>query len=151
MYLPRNTILGAAIVVVAACGGGSTAPKSTTPTGTLPATVTVNATPSIAFAPANTAIAVGGTVTFVFGSVAHTVFFDNDPAGAPAAIDGTNANSSVQRTFAVAGVYTFDCHIHPGMSGSIAVGSAADTTTRSDSGYTYGRRAPRAAGLRKAD
>ena len=89
----------------------------------------VSATPSLAFTPATVALNAGGTVTFVFGSVAHNVFFDNDPAGAPAAIDGTNASTSVQRTFLVAGVYRYYCHIHPGMSGTVAVGAAADTTS----------------------
>lgn len=92
---------------------------------------TVNATPSIAFTPANIQLAVGGTVTFEFGAVGHNVFFDNDPVGAPATIDGVNANTSVQRAFPVAGVYTYSCHIHPGMTGTIVVG--VDTRAQSDS------------------
>jgi hypothetical protein len=37
----------------------------------------------------------------------------------------------------VAGVYTYYCHIHPGMRGTIVVGGAADTTNHSSppSGY----------------
>ena len=60
-------------------------------------------------------------VTFAFGSVAHDVFFDDDPAGAPASIPGAVSNTSVARTFTTAGEYTFDCHIHPGMRGSVTV------------------------------
>src|SRR5215472_4726729 len=40
----------------------------------------------------------------------------------------TPANVSVQRTFPVAGVYNYYCHIHPGMRGTIVVGGVADTT-----------------------
>ena len=69
----------------------------------------------------------GGTVTFAFGSVGHNVYFDNDPAGAPADIPGVNSNTNVDRVFGTAGVYTFNCHIHPDMHGTITV-VAPDTT-----------------------
>jgi plastocyanin len=101
--------------------------------GTFVPAATVNATPSLAFAPAQVNLAVGGTVTFAFGGVGHNVFFDDDPAGAPANIAGVNANTSVQRTFPTAGVYTYFCHIHPGMQGTIIVGSSASTPTPPDS------------------
>jgi hypothetical protein len=48
-----------------------------------------------------------------------------------------NTNTSVQRTFAAAGVYNYNCHIHPGMHGTVVVGAATDTTTNSDS-TSYG-------------
>ena len=129
---------------IAACGS-SMAPLSETPNdpGVPVSAATVNATPSIAFTPANVTLTVGGTVTFAFGGVGHNVFFDNDPTGAPASIAGVNANTSVQRTFAVAGVYNYNCHIHPGMRGTVVVGMATDTTTEADSsgygGYGYSR------------
>jgi len=118
------------VSIVSGCSSStySSAP-STTGTGTPPvSSARVDATPSIAFTPANISLTTGGTVTFAFGSVPHNVFFDNDPAGAPAAIDGVNANVTVQRTFPVAGVYNYYCHIHPGMRGTIVVGSVANTT-----------------------
>jgi plastocyanin len=97
-----------------------------------PMTATVNATPSISFAPSPLSVAPGGTVTFAFGSVGHNVFFDAVP-DAPADIPGTNANSSATRTFPAAGTFTYTCHIHPGMKGTIVV---AATVTASDTGYT---------------
>jgi len=129
-----RSIIGplAIISIVSGCGSStySSAPSTTGTGGTPPvSSAQVDATPSLAFTPANISLTTGGTVTFAFGSVPHNVFFDNDPAGAPAAIDGVNANASVQRTFAVAGTYNYYCHIHPGMRGTIVVGSVQTTTT----------------------
>jgi hypothetical protein len=64
----------------AACGS-SMEPVSQTPTdaGGVTSSATVNATPSIAFTPANVRLSVGGTVTFAFGGVGHNVFFDASP------------------------------------------------------------------------
>jgi plastocyanin len=85
------------------------------------ANATVTATPQLAFTPSQVVLSQGGTVTFVFGSVGHNIYFDNDPAGAPANIPGANADTSVARVFAAIGVYSFNCHIHPGMRGTVTV------------------------------
>ena len=69
---------------------------------------------------ATTTVAVGATVTFDFGSVAHNVFFDAH-SGAPPDISGNNANTSVGRTFNTAGSYSYTCHIHPSMHGTVIV------------------------------
>ena len=127
-----RSIIGPLTIISIVSGCSSTNPygPSTTGAGGTPpvSSARVDATPSIAFTPANISLTTGGTVTFAFGSVPHNVFFDNDPAGAPGAIDGVNANVAVQRTFPVAGVYNYYCHIHPGMRGTIVVGSVAATT-----------------------
>ena len=81
---------------------------------------TVAATPGLAFTPASLAINAGEVVSFAFGGTAHNVFFDAH-AGAPANIEGNNANVSVQRAFATAGTYTYTCHIHPSMHGTVVV------------------------------
>jgi plastocyanin len=102
-----------------ACGGGS-ASSTTAPPGPAPNAATVQATPAIAFSPGTTRIAAGGTVTFAFGALAHNVFF-RAQSGAPADIPGINANTSVARTFTTPGSYQYDCHIHPGMRGTVVV------------------------------
>jgi plastocyanin len=80
----------------------------------------IDATPDLAFNPATITVAPGDVVTFVFGGVAHNVFFDAQ-AGTPADIPGNNAGVSVTRVFATAGTYHFNCHIHPGMTGTVVV------------------------------
>ena len=100
------------------CGGGSNNPSGPPP---VPANgATVNATPSLTFAPDTVTVAAGDTVTFAFGSVDHNVFFDPQ-AGAPADIPGDNANVSARRAFTTAGTYGYTCHIHPFMHGTVIV------------------------------
>jgi plastocyanin len=104
----------------AACGGSST---STGPMAadTPVAAATVKATPAIQFTPSAVTIVVGGTVTVDFGSVAHNVFFDNAPAGAPANITEPSSDKSATLTFTRAGTFAYNCHIHPGMHGTVVV------------------------------
>ena len=107
------TLAGALMLM--ACGGkgyGTTAPPS--------ADKTVAATPSLTFTPSTLDVTVGDNVTFAFASVPHNVFFTQQ-AGAPADIAGNNTNVSITRTFAAAGTYTYTCHIHPSMQGTIEV------------------------------
>jgi plastocyanin len=89
-------------------------------TGPPPAANTVAATPDLTFTPSTLTVNAGDVVTFKFGSVAHNVFFAAQ-ANVPADIPGNNASVSVQRTFASAGTYGYDCHIHPSMHGTIVV------------------------------
>jgi plastocyanin len=93
-------------------GGDVTAPP--------PSANTVAATPSLTFTPGSITVHPGDAVTFAFGSVGHNVFFTAQ-AGAPADIDGSNANVSIPRTFATAGTYQYTCHIHPSMHGTVVV------------------------------
>ena len=130
--LTRKTLLALATLTGAlmamACGGsgygstaggdgyGITAPP---PAGNT-AGNTVAATASLTFTPTTLDVNAGDAVTFAFGSVAHNAFF-TPQAGAPADITGNNANVSITRTFATAGTYTYTCHIHPSMQGTVVV------------------------------
>jgi plastocyanin len=107
-----------AIAALGACGGDSpTEPVVQTPVPE----ATVQATPSEKFTPGQVTLAVGGTVTFAFGSLAHNVFFDNGPAGAPDNITAPSSNKSVTLTFNTKGTYAYNCHLHPGMRGTVIV------------------------------
>ena len=127
----------AAATLAAACSSSTYAGSSGNPGGPPPLAATVNATSQNTFTPGNTTIAVGGTVTFTFGEVAHNVFFDNAPAGAPDAIPGANANMSQTRTFTTPGTFEYDCHIHPGMKGTVVVSNTSSTPPGGGGGLGY--------------
>lgn len=111
-----NALLVMIAATLAACSGAYGGPTSTKPGDGH----TISATPSLTFGPSSLTVNAGDVVTFAFGSVAHNVFFDQ-LAGAPADIDGLNANVSIQRTFATPGTYHYTCHIHPSMTGTVVV------------------------------
>ena len=100
---------------IAACSSGSNNNTGATQ---------VQALPSLAFSPAGVSIALGSSVTWVFGSVGHNVTFDAID-GHPADIPGTNANTSVSRVFGTAGRFDYHCTIHPTMTGYVIVSGQA--------------------------
>jgi len=117
----QTLVASLATVALVACGGngysGSTGPVDPTPVEA----ATVQATPAEKFTPGTVTLNVGGTVTFAFGSLEHNVFFDNAPAGAPQNISAPSANTSVTLTFATKGTFPYNCHLHPGMRGTVVV------------------------------
>jgi len=118
IQLTSLALFGAVLSV--ACGGsaGSSEPVvSDTPV----TAATVQATPSEQFTPNVVTLVTGGTVTIAFGSLAHNVFFDGAPAGAPANITAPSSNKSATLTFTQPGTFVYNCHIHPGMHGTVVV------------------------------
>jgi plastocyanin len=104
-------------LLIAACSGDSNGPSGT------PMNATVQATPGQVFDPDDVRIQQGGTVNFQFGSLGHNVDFAT-ASGAPSDIPGTNTNTTITRTFAAAGLFNFQCTIHPGMSGVVRVATS---------------------------
>lgn len=102
--------------------GGAT--KSTqvpvTVTGLLPGTEAVAASSSdYVFTPRVVAVQAGGSVTWNFGALEHTVTFAA-ASGAPNSIS-SGVSTSVSRTFNAPGNFSYSCSIHPGMSGLVYV------------------------------
>lgn len=108
----------AADVTIGSVTKRGTATVAIVPAGTAPGQATVTATTGQVFQPTPQRLARGGTITFQFQSLAHTVVFTT--SGAPADI-GTSANVSVDRTFNTVGTYDYHCSIHAGMEGQVIV------------------------------
>ncbi|MBW7933857.1 MAG: hypothetical protein H3C62_09655 [Gemmatimonadaceae bacterium] len=79
----------------------------------------VIATNSNTFNPATLTVSKGTTVTFTFQGTTHNVSFAS-VTGAPASI-GNTANAGVQRLFATAGTFGYECTLHSGMTGAVIV------------------------------
>lgn len=91
-----------------------------------PSNATVAATPELRFVPNDVDVRAGGSVTWEFGAVPHNVFFTTGPSR-PADIEGLNQETTVSRTFAGAGIYEYECRLHPGMRGRVVVNQSGGT------------------------
>ena len=89
-------------------------------TGALPSNAAIAAGIDAAFTPTRVAIARGGSVTWNFASLEHTVAFAAI-AGAPSGISSGGLNAAISRTFGTAGNFSFTCTIHAGMNGEVIV------------------------------
>jgi plastocyanin len=109
---------GTAGIAVSLTAGGATATGTTTVTVQVaPASAGVVA-PQLAFQPATVDVSAGGTVTWTFGSIQHTVTFTT--GGAPADVPDLQ-DGSAARTFPNNGAFGYRCSIHPQMSGAVRV------------------------------
>lgn len=111
------------LVPMFACGGGGNGGTGTTvptaPTGPAPSTAAFTMGAET-FSPTQVTIARTGSVTWNNTSgVVHNVTFDA-ATGAPANVPDHGSGSN-QRTFSVAGTFPFQCTLHAGMTGSVAV------------------------------
>ena len=116
MKFRHTTLFALALATGAACSASA---YSTGPGGNPPPPNTVDALASLAFNPSSLTVATGTSVTFAFAGVAHNVTF-TAATGVPTDIP-TSSNTSVQRTFATAGTFSYHCTIHPQMTGTILV------------------------------
>jgi plastocyanin len=114
---------GTALVTVSVTHNGvtKTAQVTVNVTGQLSPTADVVASSSdYVFTPSTVVITSGGTVTWSFGNLEHTVSFA-PVGGAPSSITSGGYATDVSRTFNNAGDFAYNCTIHPGMSGTVVV------------------------------
>jgi plastocyanin len=99
------------LVIALACN------KATNTEPVAPLQATVLATASNTFVDDNTAIRVGGTVTWQFQAT-HSVIFTSKP-GVPTDIPENASGATVNRTFSTSGVFEYHCgvagHDHNGI------------------------------------
>jgi len=114
--------------LLAGCGGQSdstAAPGTGTGTADGPAdaqTFTIRGTDADRFDPATVQAKVGRlTLTLQSGGVPHNLMFDDPALHGISAVSGT-ATKSTALVFDRAGTYTFECTLHPGMTGRVVVG-----------------------------
>ncbi|MBK8060305.1 MAG: Ig-like domain-containing protein [Gemmatimonadaceae bacterium] len=81
--------------------------------------VTVNM-PGLSFTPFRATLKQGGTVNYVFPSLAHNVIFER-VQGAPADIPGQVANQTISRQFNSVRLFKYTCTLHNGMDGEVDV------------------------------
>ena len=113
-----SLIAAGGATVTATAGGISGSSRVTVVDNGIPFTTTVFM-PGNAFSPFNVTIHVGGTVKWEFPAEQHDVTFSK-VAGAPADIT-VRTNTTVSRVFATVGTFSYECMVHPGMTGQVTV------------------------------
>jgi len=117
----------AAIALAGACGGGGDSTSPSTPSNPQPPVIPSQpSTPVITtsvqvdddfFNPANIQVSPGQTVTWAWQtSTLHNVTFSDGGSG-----DKGGANVTFNKTFGTTGTFTYNCTLHPGMSGTVLV------------------------------
>jgi plastocyanin len=109
---------GTAQITASLTAGGVTRTGTTTVTSQVaPASADV-AAPAFDFEPPVVDVQAGGTVTWTFESIAHTVTFTT--GGAPADVPELSLGSA-SRVFPTSGSFDYHCTIHPEMTGLVRV------------------------------
>jgi trimeric autotransporter adhesin len=116
--LVTGVAAGTANITATSGGVVGTAVITVTAASSYPLSANVDATIANSFTPASVDIASNGTVNWNFASTTHNVTFGS--AGAPANIPNSSS-TTVSRTFAVAGTFTYQCTIHAGMTAQVIV------------------------------
>jgi plastocyanin len=109
---------GSAGITASLTAGGVTKTATATVTVQAAAATAEVVAPAFDYQPATVDLAAGGTVTWSFGSIHHTVSFTT--AGAPESIPEFQ-NGSASRTFSNNGTFGYRCLIHPQMTGQVRV------------------------------
>ena len=109
---------GTATITASLTAGGVTKTGTTTVTAQVASADAGVVAPALAFQPATVDVQAGGTVSWTFESVAHTVTFTT--AGAPADVPDLQ-DGSASRTFPTNGTFGYRCSIHPSMTGTVHV------------------------------
>jgi plastocyanin len=109
---------GSAGITASLTAGGVTKTATATVTVQVAAAAAEVVAPGFEYQPATVDLAAGGTVTWSFGSIHHTVSFTT--TGAPESIPEFQ-NGSASRTFSNNGTFGYRCLIHPQMTGEVRV------------------------------
>jgi plastocyanin len=109
---------GTAAITASLTAGGVTKTGTTTVTVQAAPTSAGVSAPQFVYQPTAVDVSAGGTVTWTFGPIHHTVTFST--AGAPADVPELE-NGSVPRTFPNNGTFDYHCTIHPTMNGVVRV------------------------------
>ena len=113
-----SLIAAGSATVTAIAGGISGSSRVTVVDNGIPFTATVFM-PGNAFSPFNVTIHLGGTVKWEFPAEQHDVTFVK-VAGAPADIT-VRSSTTVSRVFSALGTFSYECMVHPGMTGQVTV------------------------------
>jgi plastocyanin len=122
-----SSLFGVALTVfaVTSCGGDTAGPPGGGGGGGGNCAFTFCTTVSNSFLPSTATITAGSTATWSNAtSTGHNVIFLNPSAAQPG--DGTGdipefSNTTHTRKFNTPGTYSFNCNIHPGMTGTLTV------------------------------
>ena len=115
--LVTGIAVGSATITATAGGFSGTRTMGVTAAVPPPSSARIDM-PGTSFQPSQVIIAQGGTITWVFTAINHSVFFGTGSGAQDIAV---TTNASVARTFNTKGTFAMNCGVHAGMSGTITV------------------------------